>query len=130
MRRIEHKYPLYLKKTKGKGWGVFCKRKIPRGKVFEVAPIIYMPRRFCRRMSHTPVDSYRFEFWGDTTAIVLGYASVYNHSQKGANCEYNINRRSKTYSFYATKDIPAHTEILHDYNWDESEYKRRGMREA
>lgn len=120
------KYPLYLKKMGKRGWGVFCRKRIPKGKVFEVAPVIYLPRKYLNRFSNTPVDSYRFEYWGNTTAIVLGYGSLYNHA-KDANCEYRINRRSKTFSFYATKDIPANTEILHDYNWDEEDYAKRRM---
>jgi SET domain-containing protein len=87
-----------------------------------------MPRKYFKRTNNTPLESYRFAYWGDSTAIVLGYGSLYNHGKEGmANCEYRINKRSKTYSFYAIKDIPAHTEILHDYNWDESEYKRKNM---
>jgi SET domain-containing protein len=128
MKKIQSIYPLYAKRTKDKGWGVFCRKRIPKGRVFEVAPIIYLPRKYCARMNNTPIDSYRFEFWGDATAIVLGFGSLYNHSEKGANSEYNVNRKTQTYSFYAIKDIPANTEIFHDYNWDESEYKKKKMK--
>jgi len=127
MRRIQSRYPLYAKKTKDKGWGVFCKVRIPKGRVFEVAPIIYLPRKYCTRMNNTPIDSYRFEFWGDATAIVLGFGSLYNHSHSAPNSEYNVNRKSQTYSFYAIKDIPPNTEILHDYNWDDAEYLKKKM---
>jgi len=94
-----------------------------------VAPIIYLPKKFFNRNSNTPVESYRFEFRGWSTAIVLGYGSLYNHSKAGANSTYRINIKSKTFSFYATKDIPAHTEIFHDYNWDDEDYDKRDMRE-
>lgn len=124
------KFPLYVKRTKGKGWGVFCRKKIPKGRVFEVCPFIYLPRKYLNRFTNTPIDSYRFEYWGDSTAIVLGYGSLYNHAEKNANSEYNINKKSQTYSFYAIKDIPANTEIFHDYNWDKADYVSRKMREA
>ncbi|MCO5143493.1 MAG: SET domain-containing protein-lysine N-methyltransferase [Oligoflexia bacterium] len=130
MKRIKTHYPLYLKKTKEKGWGVYCSKRITKGKVFETCPIIYLPRKLIHKFSGTPVDSYRFEYYGNTTALVLGYGSLYNHSKKQANCDYRINRKSKTFSFYATKDIPADTEILHDYNWDKDDYETRAFAES
>lgn len=128
MKVIKPKYPLYLKKTKERGWGVYCSKFIPKGRVFETAPIIFLPAKVWKRTSDTPIESYRFSFWGDSCAIVLGFGSLYNHSKEGENASYNLNRKSRTYSFYATKDIPANTEIFHDYNWDESEYTKRGMK--
>lgn len=128
MKVIKPKYPLYLKKTKERGWGVYCSKPIKKGRVFETAPIIFLPAKVWKRTSDTPIESYRFSFWGDSCAIVLGFGSLYNHSKEGENCSYNLNRKSRTYSFYATKDIPANTEIFHDYNWDDSEYTKRGMK--
>lgn len=128
MKPISTLFPLYVKKTKEKGWAVFCRKRIPKGRTFDVAPIIYIPRKFLKRMNNTPIDSYRFEYRGDTTAIVLSYGSLYNHAdEETANCEYRINKKSKTYSFYAVKDIPANTEITHNYNWDETDYEFRKM---
>lgn len=128
MKPISALFPLYVKKSKEKGWGVYCRKRIPKGRTFDVAPIIYIPRKFLKRMNNTPIDSYRFEYRGDTTAIVLSYGSLYNHADEDvANCEYRINKKSKTYSFYAVKDIPANTEITHNYNWDDSDYEFRKM---
>lgn len=127
MARIVPKFPLYLKETKGRGWGVYCSRPIPKGRIFEVAPIIYLPRKFWKRIGDTPLESYRFTFWGRTSAIVLGYGSIYNHSRDGANCEWDLNPRRRVYFFRATKYIPAHTEICHDYRWAEEHYAVRGM---
>lgn len=128
MKVIKPKYPLYLKHSKERGWGVFCAKKIPKGRIFERAPIIYLPAKVFKRTSDTPIESYRFSFWGDSCAIVLGFGSLYNHSEEGANSVHDANRKTRTYTFRATKDIPAHTEIFHDYNWDQSEYTKRGMK--
>ena len=128
MKLIKPKYPLYLKKSKERGWGVFCAKPIKKGTIFERAPIIFLPAKVWNRTSDTPIESYRFSFWGDACAIVLGYGSLYNHSHDDANCTYDVDRPSRTFAFSATQDIPAHTEILHDYNWDESEYTKRGMK--
>jgi len=125
---IKAKYPLYLKHSKERGWGVFCETKIPKGRIFERAPIIYLPAKTFKRTSDTPIESYRFSFWGDSCAIVLGFGSLYNHSEEGANSVHDCDRKSRTYTFRALKDIPAHSEIFHDYNWDSSEYKKRGMK--
>ncbi len=126
MRIIKNKYHLYLKKMRNRGWAVFCDRKIPKGRVFVTDPIILLHRKLLHRLSNTPIDSYRFTFWGDSTAIVLGYGSLINHSKK-ANCAWRVNRKSKTYSFYATEEIPANTEICHDYGWTKEDYKKRGF---
>lgn len=128
MKVIKPKFPLYLKHSKDRGWGVFCAKKIKRGQIFERAPIIYLPAKSFKRTSGTPIESYRFSFWGDACAIVLGFGSLYNHSEEGANSVHDCNRKTRTYTFKATKDIPAHTEIFHDYNWDSSEYTKRGMK--
>ncbi len=126
MRLIKNKYHLYLKKSKNRGWGVFCKQKILKGRVIETSPIILIPKKHLHKFSNTAIDSYRFTYWGDTTAIVLGYSSLYNHS-KNANCAWRVNRKSQTFTFYATENIPANTEILHDYGWDKHDYKKRGF---
>lgn len=128
MKVIKPKYPLYLKHSKDRGWGVFCAKKIKKGRIFERAPIIFLPAKSFKRTSDTPIESYRFSFWGDACAIVLGFGSLYNHSEEGANSVHDLDRKSRTYYFRATKDIPANTEIFHDYNWDQSEYKKRGMK--
>ncbi|RZA09758.1 MAG: SET domain-containing protein-lysine N-methyltransferase [Proteobacteria bacterium] len=124
---IKPKNPLYLKHSKERGWGVFCEKPIAKGRVIETAPIIFLPASTFKRTSDTPIESYRFSFWGDACALVLGFGSLYNHSIDGANSVHELNRKSRTYTFKATKDIPAHTEIFHDYNWDKSEYTKRGM---
>jgi SET domain-containing protein len=131
MKPLSSLYPLYVKKTKDKGWGVYCRKSIPKGRTFEIAPIILIPRKYLKRMNNTPIDSYRFEYRGDSTCIVLSYGSLYNHADEDdANCEYRINRRSQTFSFYAVKNIPANTEITHNYNWDETDYEFRRIPHA
>lgn len=129
MKLIKPRYPLYLKKLKGRGWGVFCSKPIPKSRVFETCPIIVLEGKHTNRLTPTSINEYHFEFRGKSTAVVLGYGSLYNHSKKSANCDYRINHFSRTYSFYATKDIPAHTEICHDYNWDEENYRFAGIRD-
>jgi hypothetical protein len=128
VKQIKPLYPLYLKKTKLRGWGLFCSKPIPKGKVFEICPTIYLPAKFWKRTSDTPIEHYRFSFWGNACCLVLGFGSLINHSSDEENCSYRINRKSKTYSFFATKNIPANQEIFHDYNWDDSVYSSNGMK--
>jgi SET domain-containing protein len=128
MKVIKPRYPLYLKKVKDRGWAVFCSEPIPKGRVFETSPIIMLEGKHSNRLTPTSINEYQFEFRGKSTALVLGYGSLYNHSKK-ANCDYRINKRSRTYSFYSTKPIPANTEITHNYHWDQENYQWAGIRD-
>lgn len=131
MPTIKPKYPLYLKKSPKRGWGVYCSKPIKKGRIFEVCPIIYLEGKFLNRLTPTPINEYRFEYRGDACALVLGYGMLYNHAGPGkANSDYDIDYKNRVYKFRALRDIPAHTELCHDYNWDEDNYREAGIRET
>ena len=132
--KVKHKkirlaFPLYVKRIKGKGWAVFCSSPIKKGQIFERCPYIYLPAKFWNRLSDTPIEPYRFSYHGYSTAVLLGYGSLYNHShsEDEINCEWELDRKKKLYYFTATKDIPANTEICHDYSWEPEDFPRWGI---
>lgn len=53
--------------------------------------------------------------------LMMGHGMLYNHSEDGANASWEIDDDNRFVRFYATQDIKAGQEILHDYGseyWD------------
>ena len=73
---------VYLGVSPGKGRGVFARRPIAAGEVFETAPVLVVPAAEWSSIEKTVFFDYTFEWgWeGETAAIALGYGSLYNHS--------------------------------------------------
>lgn len=97
-------------------YGVFATKDIAPGEVIEECPVIVFRSLMfeCRKEI-----SDRTFFWNDnTSAIVLGYGSIYNHAEE-KNATYSVDRARQVMSFVATKAIPAGAEILIYYgdNW-------------
>lgn len=119
--------PLYVKKVRGKGWGAFCARKIPKGTIFNVTTLLPLTVREARLMSGSSLEPYWYEFGSRGRAIALGLGSVMNHSDE-PNCSFHYSRTKRTLKFYALRDIPAHEELTHDYGWSESSYRVYGVK--
>ena len=128
MSKVVH-YPTYVKKIRGKGWGAFCTKRIPKGKIFSVSPLLVLTRRESKLMDESTLDSYWYEFGSDgrRRAIALGLGSILNHADK-PNCSYHMSQTRRTLSFYALRDIPAHEELTHDYGWVADSYDKYGVR--
>lgn len=105
-----------LKNIRHRGRGVFAKKKIKKGEVIEICPVIPIPLKEERWLKKTFIDNYYFE-WGSRNqpAIVLGYGSLYNHSYN-PNAEHDERVKKKEMVFKALKDIKKGEEITHNYN--------------
>ncbi len=125
MAKIIH-YPTYVKRIRGKGWGGFCSKSIPKGKVFNVTTLLVLSAREAKLMSESSLEAYWYEFGSRGRAIALGLGSILNHSDD-PNCSYHFSKKKRTLSFYAIRDIPAHEELTHDYGWTSSAYKAYGV---
>ena len=119
-------YPTYIKKVKGKGWGAFCSRRIPKGTVFNITTLLPLTVRESKLMSGSSLEPYWYEFGTKGRAIALGLGSIMNHSEE-PNCSYYFSRSRRTLSFYALRDIPANEELTHDYGWTKSSYEAYGV---
>lgn len=109
----------------GKGRGVITTRPLKKGTLLEVAPIIKL----------TPDDeipdqcvlsNYPFE-WDEapyTKAFVIGIVALLNHSSK-PNCWTECDLERDVFRVRALMDIPANTELVHDYGVDPW-FKMRG----
>lgn len=95
------------------GRGVFASKNIKKGEVIEVAPILVL--EFTDLVETRWNLLFEYYFWmDDFVALVLGYGSLYNHS-KDPNCKYDINRKDKTITFTAIKNIKKDCEIYCNY---------------
>lgn len=119
-------FPLYQKKLRGKGWGAFCTRRIPKGTVFNITSLLPLTAKEARLMSGSSLEPYWYAFGTRGRAIALGLGSIMNHSDE-PNCSYHFSRIKRTLSFYALRAIPAHEELTHDYGWTKSSYEAYGV---
>ena len=120
---------MYAKQVPGKGWGVFCKRAIPKGTVFHDCPYFLIPREEQHLVLQTVVARYHYDMPKDCSAVCLGFGSLFNHASKGANITWRKSHKKKIFSFFALKNIPAETELVSDYGWEKEFYKEFGMKE-
>lgn len=113
--------PLYVRKVRGMGRGVFAGRAFSRGEVIEVCPVIPLP-------DPAPTDPgrvlERYVFWWgvDGRAIALGYGSLYNHSPE-PNAKFTPRESRNDIVIRATRDIVAGEQIMLDYGWDKDDFE-------
>ncbi len=111
-----HQSNLYVENAGHKGRGVFTSKKIMKGEIIEFCPVIEINKKDHYMLIGNKLENYVFE-WNNskkTAAVVLGYGSLYNHSQK-ANAEYLKNIKENIMVFKATKNIKVNDEILINY---------------
>jgi len=102
------------------GRGVFAARSFKEGDIIEIAPLITITRN-TEAVQHTELRHYVFAGYDDnTTVIALGYASLYNHSDK-ENAEFET--LNDVVIVTAMRNIKKGDEIFVDYNWAESEWQ-------
>lgn len=122
---------LYIHQTKEKGRGVFAGRRIRAGEVIERCPVLPLTQAEERKAQSMVLRDYIFA-WGarwETSCIALGFGAMYNHSDH-PNAWFRQRRKQKQIEFIALRDIKKGEEILTDYEWDEEEYQRCGIRRA
>jgi SET domain-containing protein len=119
-------YPTYVKRVRGKGWGAFCPKRIPKGTVFNVTTLLVLPASEAKQMSGSSLEAYWYEFGSRGRALALGLGSIMNHSDE-PNCSYHFSKKKRTLRFYALRDIPPHEELTHDYGWSSAAYKAYGV---
>ena len=112
---------VYIKETgTPRGRGVFAGRAFKQGDVVEACPVVPFEPLPGRQL---PMDIKRIVFgWGKLLglqhrrpAIVLGYGSIYNHSNPaGLRCEADAPNR--ILRFVAVRAIDADEELTINYN--------------
>ena len=102
---------LLICRIEGKGRGVFAGKAFKKNDVLERSPVIILPIEEVTDLS--VLDSYSFD-WDRGHAVVLGYGSLYNHSDTP-----NM-RMEKIYNeleviFIALRDIKEGEELTYQY---------------
>ena len=95
--------------------GVFARRTFHPGDVIEIAPVILIPNTQRALIRQTVLENYVFDWGGGSTAVALGYGSLYNHAYD-PNAHYCQDIDRKTLEFSAIRDIAAGDEITVNYN--------------
>lgn len=78
-----------IKITRNKGRGVFATKQYKSGAIIEECPVLVLDKKDTKIIDDTTLYNYYFS-WGekdDSSAIALGYGSLYNHSYS-PNAEY------------------------------------------
>jgi uncharacterized protein len=110
-----HSDSIAVKRIKGKGRGVFARRRIFKGEVIERVPMIVLTaKEFEEDLSGTSLANYCFAWGRNQVALALGYGSIYNHSYT-PNARYDdVGPRTKVFS--ALRVIEPDEEITVNYN--------------
>jgi SET domain-containing protein len=108
---------LYLQKTEKKGWGVFTSKKIKKGSVIEISPVIVMSAAEKKLLDQTTLYNYIFDWDKDCCCMAMGYIPLYNHASP-SNCEYFQNYEEETIFIQAVRNIEVNEELTINYNGD------------
>lgn len=114
---LQYSELIEVRRSPGRGRGVFARKFIAAGSIIERVPMLVFPAHEIH-LNGNPTTLYHYCFeWGqETVAIALGYGSIYNHSYS-PNARYDdIAQRTKVFS--AIKNIRPGEEITINYNGD------------
>jgi SET domain-containing protein len=108
---------LYVKNAADKGRGVFAANPIRKGAIVETAPVIVIPDEDIDLIDKTAIADYYFK-WGDSHfAVVLGYGSLYNFSEK-PTVSFEADLKNQLMIFRAIRSIQKDQELTIHYLCD------------
>lgn len=120
---IESPKKVEIRKSPGKGRGVFAIESISAGEVIEVCPILALPTD--PMMDNFILIDYRFSYpckprsemmEGELRYVIpLGYGSIYNHADDN-NAIWRQHSEYEALEFYAIRDIFPGEEICTRYS--------------
>ncbi len=108
-------YALTIKNTPDKGRGVFAEKDFKKGEIVEVCPVVVITEEEYNKLADTIFAYYLYPWKGETSALVLGYGSVYNHSYS-PNIDWDQDFKSKSFLYTALEDIKKGDELTVNYN--------------
>src|SRR5882757_2841503 len=97
--------PFELKRTRGKGLGLYATENIAEGTVIERAPVLPMTPTERKHAGKTILNHYMYPWRSTRSAcIAFGYGSIYNHSFT-PNADWKQNFKMKQMVYTALRDI-------------------------
>lgn len=106
---------LVVRDTDAKGRGVFAQKDFAKGEVIEKAAVIVIPKEQVKLIVQTVLFNYYFNWHGESGAIALGLASLFNHSYH-PNALYVKNFAKRVIEVIAYQDIAEGEEVTVNYN--------------
>lgn len=118
---------LYIKQTKF-GRGVFSTVPIKKGMLVEACPVLPLSKSEYEAVLPTKLHSYVYTWPGSKqkpnsnqdkwtgACVAFGFGSLYNHSDD-PNSVWRADVKNQLLNFRALRDIEAHEEITHNYEW-------------
>lgn len=114
----------------GAGLGVFAARSFTAGEPVEIAPAVFVPESETERRSDF-ISDYSVllddEAGGEIIAVMLGYGSIYNHSES-PSLSLDLCLPERAAIFTALRDVEAGEELTisyGDFYWKSREDKPR-----
>ncbi|NNF35731.1 MAG: SET domain-containing protein-lysine N-methyltransferase [Saprospiraceae bacterium] len=108
---------LYVAPIGDKGRGVFTAVELKKGDTIEICQVIELLPEELPIIHKTTLHDYYF-LWGekhDRCVIVLGFGSLYNHSDH-SNASFLMDLVNQTLDIFAVKDIEAGEEVTINYH--------------
>jgi SET domain-containing protein len=116
---------IVVRRSKGKGRGVFATAAIARGELIEAAPVLLVPKAECETLAAGFLGNYMFQTDdGRHYVVALGLTAMVNHSPR-ANASYAVSFDAITIK--ARREIAPGTEITIDYGWRPEEWDKLGI---
>ena len=106
---------LVFRETETKGRGIFAQQDFAQGDLIETSPVIVIPKQQVKLITKTVLLNYYFGWHGESGAIGLGFASLFNHSYH-PNAVYIKNFAKNVIDIVAYKYIREGQEITINYN--------------
>ena len=115
-----------VQKSSTHGIGVFATKDIKKGDIVEVCPMMLFPEKEKKLLDRTTLKDYYFNY-EDGAAVMLGYGSIYNHSNR-ANVEVIMKEvmvEGEVFANYvAYKNIKKGEELFINYNGNPNSKKK------
>jgi SET domain-containing protein len=107
---------LYIINNEQRGRSVLTSEHIPKDSIIEICPVIILSEEDTKNIHKTHLHDYYFvwDIEKGSSAIALGYGSLYNHSET-PNAEIELDYSETCIRFIATRDIDNGEEITIDY---------------
>lgn len=105
----------YTKKASG-GYSVIAKTQFAKGEIVEISPILFVGPE-AKAVPRLKDFIYEIDKTKELYAIVLGYGSLYSHSET-PNITFAYNPKTKQMYFISSKFISAGEELTIDYGKD------------
>ena len=104
-----------------KGKGLFSKKKIRKGKIIDIAPVILISNKDYELIDKTIISNYCFT-WENPKyqteykmGLPMSICQLMNHSYS-PNVKYEYNYKNDTIKFRAIRNISAGEELTINYN--------------